>query len=445
MRGVGSEGGGREGVGSGGGGSRGGVARAGRVLARASGRGAARVRAAARADGAQDSGLSALLGTHALHSAGDALVAVALAGTVFFSVPLGEARSRVALYLLLTLLPFSLLVPVAGPLLDRFRHGRRNVLAATTAARGLLAWSMAGLLASLALYPLALAVLVLSRAYVVARAAAVPRLCPPGMSLVTANARTNVAGVASGGVAAAVGALVAALLGPEWVLRLAALVLLAAAVAAVRLPPQVDEARGPRVGGPRYRLGSAPTAVLRPLAAAVALRALAGLLTVFLAFLLRSEGAGSRVVALVIGAAFAGQLLGTGAASRLPDRVIRRLTLAALVAPATACLLAALSGSTGAAALAAGLTGVSYALSKFALDAALQTHVPVHSTSGAFARSETGLQLAFAVGGAVGVALPAVSALGFGVAAAVPVAALVVDARLRSAPGKVARRGTPSS
>jgi hypothetical protein len=41
-------------------------------------------------------------------------VAVALAGTLFFSVPIGEARSRVALYLLLTMLPFALLVPVAG-------------------------------------------------------------------------------------------------------------------------------------------------------------------------------------------------------------------------------------------------------------------------------------------------------------------------------------------
>jgi len=139
----------------------------------------ARLRAAASADGAGQSGLAALLWTHALQAAGDALIAVALAGTVFFSVPLGQARSRVALYLVLTLLPFSLLVPVAGPLLDRFRHGRRTVLAVTSGARGLIAWSMAGALASLALYPQALAVLVLTRAYGVARNAAVVRVRPP--------------------------------------------------------------------------------------------------------------------------------------------------------------------------------------------------------------------------------------------------------------------------
>ena len=147
--------------------------RAGRVVVE-------RVRRAAAADGAGESGLSALLGAHALSSAGDALVTVALAGTVFFSVPLGEARGRVALYLLLTLLPFSLLVPVAGPVLDRFRHGRRNVLAWHAAARGLVAWSMAAVTASLALYPLALAVLVLSRAYGVARSAATPRVAAGG-------------------------------------------------------------------------------------------------------------------------------------------------------------------------------------------------------------------------------------------------------------------------
>jgi hypothetical protein len=84
-----------------------------------------RVRSAARADGADRSGLSSLLTVHALHAAGDALIAVSLAGTLFFSVPIGEARSRVALYLVLTMLPFALLVPVAGPVLDRFPHGRR--------------------------------------------------------------------------------------------------------------------------------------------------------------------------------------------------------------------------------------------------------------------------------------------------------------------------------
>ena len=76
----------------------------------------------------------------------------------------------------LAILPFALLVPVAGPVLDRFRHGRRNVLAFATGGRGLMTWVMAGKVAGLGLYPLALVVLVLSRAYGVARSAALPQL-----------------------------------------------------------------------------------------------------------------------------------------------------------------------------------------------------------------------------------------------------------------------------
>jgi MFS family permease len=394
---------------------------------------AARVRRAAHADGADRSGLAALLSVHALHSAGDALVTVSLAGSLFFSVPLGEARGRVVLYLLLTLLPFSFLIPVAGPVLDRFRHGRRNVLAVTTGGRGLVAWAMAGWLSSLALYPAALAVLVLSRAYGVARSAAVARVKPERVTLVQANARLNVASVASASVSAAVGGLLLAVTGSgAWTLRLAALVLLAAAVLAVRLPDHVDEARATNPVPTAYRLRSAPPAVVRPLVAAVALRGLAGMLTVFLAFLLRERDASGTTVALVLSGAVVGQLAGTIAASRLPERVVTRLTLSGLVVPAAVCLVAAFAPTATNAAVAAGVTGLAASLAKFRLDAVLQSQVPAASTSSAFARSETGLQLAWAVGGAVGVAVP-YAAPGFVLAALVPVAGLVVTARTRTA------------
>ena len=420
-----------------------GGARLGQGAGRLARAGATRVRRAATADGAGESGMSALLGAHALHSAGDALLAVALAGTVFFSVPLGEARDRVALYLLLTLLPFSLLVPVAGPLLDRLRHGRRDVLAVSTGARGLVAWSMAGLTASIGLYPLALAALVLSRAYGVARSAALPRVRPPGMSPVKANARMNVASVASGSVAAAVGAGLGALVGAGWVLRLAGVVLLAGAVVALKLPTQVDEERAPRAErAPAYRLLEGPVEVQRALVTAVALRGLAGLLTIFLAFLLKGEGAAPLVVGTVLGAAVAGQLLGTGLASRLPEHVTARLTLASLVVPAAACLVTAVVGGPVPAAVSAGLTGLSYALSKFALDAVLQGAVPPVSTSGAFARSETGLQLAWALGGGLALLLPTAATVGFAVAAGVPLLGVVAGARASAGRSVLPRRGS---
>ena len=393
---------------------------------------ARRVRAAARADGADRSGLSALISVHALHAAGDALVAVALAGTLFFNVPLGEARTSVGLYLLLTMLPFTLLVPVAGPLLDRFPHGRRNVLAVTTGGRGLLTWVMAGATASLGLYPLALAVLVLSRAYGVARSAAVPRVRPPAVGLVSANARLNVASVAAASAAAGVGsAMVAILDTSSWVLRLASLLLITAAVLALRLPAHVDEppAEDQRRTG-RFRLQDMPPKVTGPLATAAALRGLAGLLTVFLAFLFRAEGASGLLVGCVIAAAATGQLLGTLVSARLPERASRLLSVVALVLPFVTALLAALLRSDVWVVTAVGATGICVSLSKFGLDAAVQAHVPARSISNAFARSETGLQLAWVLGAALALALPTSASVGFAVAAGLPVLGVLLARQL---------------
>ena len=390
-----------------------------------------RVRTAARADGADRSGLSALLTVHALHAAGDALIAVALAGTLFFSVPIGEARSRVALYLLLTMLPFALLVPVAGPVLDRFPHGRRNVLALTTGGRGLLTWVMAGATASLGLYPLALAVLVLSRAYGVARAAAVPRVRPDALGLVPANARLNIAAVSASALAAGLGSGLSALLGSGAVLRLASVVLIVGGVLALRLPEHVDEAPEREAAKPpRLLLSRCVAEVTGPLAAAVTLRALAGLLTLFLAFLLRADGAPGLLVALVVGAAALGQLAGTTLAARLPDGSERALAALALGGPFVACLGAALVSSDPWVVAAAGTTGISVSLSRFALDAALQEHVTGRSLGSAFARSETALQLAWVVGAFAAVILPTNAALGFALAAALPPLGLLLARQL---------------
>lgn len=406
-----------------------------------------RVRAAAAADGADRSGLAALLSLHALQAAGDALIAVALAGTVFFDVPLGQARGRVALYLLLTLLPFALLVPVAGPLLDRFRHGRRTVLSVTTGTRGLLAWSMAGSLASLSLYPQALAVLVLTRAYGVARSAAVVRVCPPALGLVAAGARLNIAATAGSGVAAAVGVGLSRTVGSPWSLRLAALLLLGAALAALRLPAHVDEIRTSPGAGPGWRVREAPDGVRQPLLASVALRAVGGLLTVALAFLLRAEHTSGPVIGVVLGAALAGSLLGTVLAGRLPATTTARLTGAGLSASVLALLVAAVLGRDLPAAVAVGTVGLAASLAKYALDAALQTLVPAASRGSAFASSETAIQLAWAAGAGVGLglsALPAARTVCLLTAGALLVAALVTNHRISGSTPLRSRSTRPS-
>jgi hypothetical protein len=399
---------------------------------------ARRVKTAAEADGAGRSGLAALLATHALSSAGDAMVAVALANTTFFSISAGEARGKIALYLLLTLLPFTLLIPVAGPLLDRFPHGRRNVIAITAVGRGLTAWTLAGSLASLGLYPQALVILVLQRAYTVARAAAVIRVRPPALGLVAANARMNVASLAGSGAAAAVGFALSQTAGTSWDLRVAALLFLLAGATALRLPGRIDDSPGPRTEIRRFAMSAAAIAIRRPLIATIALRSLTGLLTLGLAILFKSHGASVVSAGVVLGAGVAGGLVGTGLASRLPPQRVARITAFALLAPVLAGALATVVGGTLCNALAVGSVGLGASLGKYALDAALQTHVEASQTGSAFAKSETFLQLGWAAGGALGLLLSLVDRTGLGYGGAlrvlfavvvlIPIAGLVVSA-----------------
>ena len=60
------------------------------------------------ASGAGRTGLAQLIELSAASSIGDSFVAVALAGTLFFSTSVNQARGRVALALLITMAPFAL-------------------------------------------------------------------------------------------------------------------------------------------------------------------------------------------------------------------------------------------------------------------------------------------------------------------------------------------------
>ncbi|CAL9447780.1 putative protein [Streptomyces sp. enrichment culture] len=206
-----------------------------------------RIRKATHAQGAGESGLGKLIELHAVNSAGDMMITVALASTIFFSVPTGEARGRVALYLAVTLAPFALLAPIIGPLLDRIPHGRRAAMAGSMLGRALLALSMAGAVAtgSLELYPAALGVLVASKAYGVVRSAVVPRLLPHRISLVKANSRVTLAGLLATGAAAPVGAALHSL-GPSWPLYGAFTVFVIGTFLSFSLPHKVDSAKGER-------------------------------------------------------------------------------------------------------------------------------------------------------------------------------------------------------
>jgi MFS family permease len=387
-------------------------------------------RRASHAEGAGDSGLSRVIELHAFNAAGDAAVAISLAGTLFFQVPTGEAREQVALFLLLTMLPFSVMAPLIGPVLDRFSHGRRWAIGLTMALRAFLCWVLAGGVAneSLVMFPAALGVLVASKAYGVTRAAAVPRVVPPALGLVKANSRISLAGMAGAAVSAPL-AVLASMAGPEWSLRYAFLVFVGGTILAILLPPSVDDARGEeRAGLSGTARARVPSIVVRGLRCNMGLRLLSGFLTLFMAFLLRDkpfpgwEDKPELLLGLVIGAAGLGNAVGIGLGSVLRNVRPAIVVVLVLVADTAAAVVAALFYGLLPVLLLGLTAGTCQALGKLSLDSLIQGNVAERTRSSAFARSETLLQLSWVAGGFLGIVLPLVPRMGLGVASVVLVA-----------------------
>ncbi|MEV8510991.1 MFS transporter [Dactylosporangium sp. NPDC051484] len=387
-----------------------GTTRAGRFL----GRNLLRVRE--RGAGGE-TGMLRLLDLHAASCAGDTLVALGLAGTIFFSVPAGEARGRVALYLIVTMLPFVLLAPVVGPVLDRFRHGRRYALAVTMLGRAFLAFMLSEHLTGWALYPSAFGMLVLSRAYGVARSAAVPRVLPPGLGLSEAGARASVFGTFAGAIVLPIG-LLTGQFGPQWPLRVSILVFLYGMVTALRLPPRADSdppETMPRIlrplGGRGVKVLSGRV-VVAALIGSATLRGLYGFLMLYLAFAIKegtlpvrlaawqlSQQAAVVVVASALGV---GSFLATAIGTRLRIRRPALLQAIGIALAAFVAIIAANRGSLGAVALLCLLTAIASGLAKLAVDASIQERIDEQVRASAFAHSETLLMIAWVLGGSVG-------------------------------------------
>ena len=410
------------------------------------------------ASGAGRTGLSSLIELTAAGSAGDAFVAVALAGTVFFNTSLHEARSQVVLYLVLTVTPFALLAPFIGPMLDRVRQGRRYIMMGTMLARGLLCWAMSGAVTGdpVTLFPAAFGVLVLQKAYAITRSSVTPRLLPAEITLVTANARNGLGAVLASTVAAPIAFGIQSVAGAPWVLRIGTLVYLGATGLGARVPDQIDdtppepaplsqEAGGVRPGaadaqpvppGPgagdrapggrpgttrsldeprrqdarprgRGRLRSVGPIVAQAMWANAAVRVFAGFMVFFLAFLLRSAHFPGFSQNLALGAlvfaAAAGGLLGTAAGSLFRSRVPQLMAFGVLIVSTATSAVCALFFGLGTALIVAFVASVGTVLAKLALDSTVQREIPEETRTSTFAVSETIHQVSWVAGGLAGV------------------------------------------
>jgi MFS family permease len=399
-------------------------------------------------DQSQPFGRLALI--HTVFSVGTTLVTISLAGTLFFTISPEAAKGKVVLYLLLTITPFAVVAPALGPLLDRGRYARRTSMAVASVGSAVLVLTMASDIKGFILFPEAFGVLVLSKLYLVAKAALVPSMTETEDDLASANAKLAVLATLGGFVASpiAVGFLQ---LGAPWVLRLAFVVFLLGGVAAVRLPksadvdlskparkapdgqpilgqPVPDPGRPPQGAGrplyerppasnrerrvridvarERQRLGLplySPDVVLS-LAAMSVIRGSVGFLTFFLAFALRHLHAATWWFGFVLLTSAIGSLLGS-----LLVPVLRRylseqqLILYSLVLSALVGVISAVLGSLWSQPLLTLAIGFATTAAKPSFDSIAQRHVPPAMLGRAFARFETQLQLVWVLCGLLAV------------------------------------------
>ncbi len=392
------------------------------------------VHRAATADGADKSGLTALTWPVVANFAVDAAMAVALADTLFFAAASGESKSKVALYLLITIAPFAVIAPLIGPALDRLQHGRRVALASSFALRTVLVVVLIayfdgsnGSFPSWVLYPCALGMMVLSKSFSVLRSAVTPRVLPPSIDLVRVNSRLTTFGLLGGTV---IGGGIAA--GAQYLFKLAELpgalyVLVAAtiggAVLSMRIPKWVEVTAGEVPATLSYHGGTdqlrrhpqRAAAARQPLGRNIitalwgncTIKVMVGFLFLYPAFVAKAHGDGGweqlRILGLIGAAAAIGNFAGNFTAARLKLGRPALLVVRAASAVTLVALAAALSANLLVAAAATLVTSGASAIAKASLDASLQDDLPEESRASAFGRSESVLQLAWVIGGATGV------------------------------------------
>ena len=360
--------------------------------------------------------LDRLAWVHAASTCGDALVAVALAGTLFFAVPVAAARPRVALYLLLTVAPFAVVAPLLGRLLDGRSGAGRLALAAAMALRAALAALTVARTESLLLYPLAFGLLVCSRAHGISRTAMVPEVLgqgSAGQDLVAVNGRMARVAALGGTAGALLGVALDRLLGGGAVLWAAAITFTAGTALALSLP--TTRRRREAVPGRRRdlmdrraaRLARPPGRVRLARMANTCVRAVGGFTLFLLAFELRRQGVGTAGLGLLLAAVGIGGVVGAFLLPRAA-RLVREDGLLAgglLLCGTTAWLLAGRVGVESAA--AGGLAmGAGIAAARLGFESLVQREVPPPARGTAITRAETTFQLAWVAGAVLPVAFP---------------------------------------
>lgn len=416
------------------------------------------------------SAFARLARVQALSAAGDAMIAVALAGSLFFSIDPSAARWRVGLYLAFTVAPFAVVGPLIGPALDRARGGRRMMITLVNGARAVTALLMITNIDTLLLFPLAFTILVGGKSYAVGKAALVPTVVRDHAELVDANSRLALVTGLAGAVGAAPAALASLVFGPSAAVAFAALTFGAATVMSWQLPSTAvaampaDQTEQLELQGVGIRLAGSAMGILR---------GIVGYLTFLVAFAFRGGtddvdlsgvgtafGAGARnafgfevgsdtgVPAWQLGVVLGFNMVGILGGSLLAPRIRRstpeeNILLGVLVVLAGVAGFGAWSGDLTAASLVALAVGLAASAGKQAFDSIVQRDAPDANYGRSFARFETRFQVYWVLGALLPVVITTPAGLGFGfigLAAAVAAVTYFLGSRGATAPRRPRRR-----
>ena len=392
--------------------------------------------------------------------AGDTLVTISLAGSLFFSISPTEAKSKVLLYLLLTIAPFAIVSPFLGPLIDRSRNTRRAMVVFSAVGRALLCPLMARDIHSLALFPEAFLILVLSKLYMVTRGALVPEIATaeeemgdeyssheeadayltestpdgrPQHGLAGWNAQLTLLGTLAGFVISIPGIILLKTIGSPAVLIFCAVVFICGTIAGFRLrlprgrsdgdyddegyhyddDVSVDDDRRGASSG--WDDGDPDVVRLQPvthpevllgLTANSLLRGLAGFLVFLLAFGLRRSHAPLWWYGLALGGSGIGALIGLALVPRLRSWMREpQMLMTALLLVCLGAIGASYLGGLPIQIVLALIVGIAGAIGQPSFDAMTQRYIPVAAQGRAFAKFATRQQLIWVIGAVIPVAI----------------------------------------
>lgn len=342
---------------------------------------------------------------NAFSTIGDTILTVSLAGSIFFSsLDPNAARSKVILFLVLTMAPFAVVAPVLGPALDRTRGGRRLYYILGYFTRALLLFLMIFHYDDIWLYPLAFGCLVLSKGHSIAKSSLLPAMVGDTSELVHANSQLAIITA----LASIVGAIPAAILklippGTPWQLVAGVIVFLVGGVLATQIP-KVRTSTGPADPVEVAEL-AAPTILFAVTGMAV-IRGGVGFMTFFAAFWLKGNDAPLYQYGLLLAISAVGGLFGNWIAPYL-NRVMQERTMlvASILAPAVAALFAARYGGIEWLCVASLTMAIVSSTGQLAYESIVQKEAPEAARGRNFARFETRFQIVWVLGGLAPVVL----------------------------------------